>query len=325
NIHCVLNNTVMEFLQGVRRLFTELIYGLGDHDLSPMSLGSSHSPKLSVLLDDLDKKLKTHALMLKKQYKTHFSQLAKIIEDNLLYAKSVKLMGNRRNAKFVDFFKILEDEIEAQLKEAAVISRGKEVSDQHILELCDQVVSLTEDRTKLHDDLKSRMNTVAPNLTALVGELVGARLISRGGGLLNLAEQPGSKIQILGTNGYTFRSLKYHAPLVGQAAPKLKGKFLRSLTSKIALAVRCDALGDGKDNTVRLKSLAKLEERLREIERNDLGRLSRSAKGKSEKDKSMGHGGLITHAKTCNSEAEDTSMELRIHLYGRRRCGAIIE
>jgi nucleolar protein 58 len=42
------------------------------------------------------------------------------------------------------------------------------------------------------------MNTIAPNLTALVGELVGARLISHGGSLLNLAKQPGSTIQILG-------------------------------------------------------------------------------------------------------------------------------
>lgn len=42
------------------------------------------------------------------------------------------------------------------------------------------------------------MNTIAPNLTALVGELVGARLIAHGGSLLNLAKQPGSTIQILG-------------------------------------------------------------------------------------------------------------------------------
>jgi nucleolar protein 58 len=100
------------------------------------------------------------------------------------------------------FFQILtDDDVEAQLKEAAVISMGTEVNDldlSNIRELCDQVLSLSEYRAQLYDYLKSRMNTIAPNLTALVGELVGARLISHGGSLLNLAKQPGSTIQILG-------------------------------------------------------------------------------------------------------------------------------
>ena len=99
-------------------------------------------------------------------------------------------------------FQILSDEeIETQLKEAAVISMGTEVSDLDLLnirELCDQVLALSEYRAQLYEYLRSRMNTIAPNLTALVGELVGARLIAHGGSLLNLAKQPGSTIQILG-------------------------------------------------------------------------------------------------------------------------------
>ncbi|CAB4277631.1 unnamed protein product [Prunus armeniaca] len=42
-----------------------------------------------------------------------------------------------------------------------------------------------------------RMNTIAPNFTALVGELVGAHLIAHGGSLLNLAKQPGSTVRFL--------------------------------------------------------------------------------------------------------------------------------
>jgi len=99
-------------------------------------------------------------------------------------------------------FQILSDEeLETQLKEAAVISMGTEVSDLDLLnirELCDQVLALSEYRAQLYEYLRSRMNTIAPNLTALVGELVGARLIAHGGSLLNLAKQPGSTIQILG-------------------------------------------------------------------------------------------------------------------------------
>jgi nucleolar protein 58 len=91
--------------------------------------------------------------------------------------------------------------VEAELKEAAVISMGTEVSEIDLLnirELCDQVLTLSEYRGQLFDYLKSRMNTISPNLTALVGKLVGARLIAHGGSLMNLAKQPGSTVQILG-------------------------------------------------------------------------------------------------------------------------------
>ena len=41
------------------------------------------------------------------------------------------------------------------------------------------------------------MNAIAPKLTTLVGELVGARLVSHAASLRSLAEQPASTVQIL--------------------------------------------------------------------------------------------------------------------------------
>jgi hypothetical protein len=70
---------------------------------------------------------------------------------------------------------------------------GTEISDEdldHIHSLCDQVISLSEYRIQLFDYLKNRMAAIAPNLTVLVGELVGARLIAHAGSLINLAKHP---------------------------------------------------------------------------------------------------------------------------------------
>lgn len=173
---------------------------------------------------------------------------------------------------YVVYLQILTEEVEIELKEAAVISMGTEVSDldlMNIKDLCDQVLSLAEYRAQLYDYLKNRMNTIAPNLTALVGELVGARLIAHGGSLLNLAKQPGSTVQILGAEKALFRALKtkhatpkygliYHASLIGQAAPKHKGKISRSLAAKSALAIRYDALGDSQDNSMGLENRVKV-------------------------------------------------------------------
>ncbi|XP_074570285.1 putative nucleolar protein 5-2 [Curcuma longa] len=339
-IDCLHNNAVMELMRGLRNQLTELISGLAVQDLAPMSLGLSHSlsryklkfspDKVDTmiiqaigLLDDLDKELNTYAMRVREWYGWHFPELAKIVQDNIQYAKVVKLMGNRTNAVSLDFSEILSDEIETELKEAAVISMGTEVSDLdlvNIKELCDQVLALSEYRAQLYDYLKSRMNTIAPNLTALVGELVGARLIAHGGSLLNLAKQPGSTVQILGAEKALFRALKtkhatpkygliFHASLVGQAAPKIKGKISRSLAAKTALAIRYDALGDGQDNSMGLENRAKLEARLRVLEGRELGHSAGSTKGKPkiefyDKDRKKGAGALITPAKTYNSSAD---------------------
>jgi snoRNA binding domain, fibrillarin len=45
-------------------------------------------------------------------------------------------------------------------------------------------------RRRLHTYLLERMHNVAPNLSALIGEVVGARLISHAGSLTNLAKYP---------------------------------------------------------------------------------------------------------------------------------------
>ncbi|KMZ75363.1 Nucleolar protein 5 [Zostera marina] len=343
-IDCLHNNTVMELMRGVRSQLSELIGGLGVQDLQPMSLGLSHSlsrfklkfssDKVDTmivqaigLLDDLDKELNTYAMRVREWYGWHFPELAKIVQDNIQYAKAVKLMGNRRNAFGLDFSEMLSEEVEAELKEAAIISMGTEINDMDldsINDLCDQVLSLSEYRAQLFEYLRTRMNTIAPNLTALVGELVGARLIAHGGSLLNLAKQPGSTVQILGAEKALFRALKtkhatpkygliYHASLIGQAAAKFKGKISRSLASKAVLAIRYDSLAEGEgtpDNTMGLENRAKLETRLRVLEGRELGRTASATKGTSnqighyDKDRKQGAGALITPAKTYNPSSD---------------------
>jgi nucleolar protein 58 len=204
--------------------------------------------------------------------------------------------GFRNNASETDFSKILPEDLEATIKAAAEISMGTEISDSdiaHINSLCDQVIDIAAYRAQLAEYLRNRMTAIAPNLTALVGELVGARLISHAGSLLNLAKHPASTVQILGAEKALFRALKtkhdtpkygliYHASLIGQAPPKLKGKMARMVATKAALSIRVDALtdADGKSTddapTIGLENRAKLESRLRALEhQSELGGVRR--------------------------------------------------
>lgn len=52
--------------------------------------------------------------------------------------------------------------------------------------------------------------------------------------------------------------LIYHASLIGQSAPKYKGKISRVLAAKCSLAIRVDALGDSADASIGIDARAKV-------------------------------------------------------------------
>merc|ERR1711874_178350 len=166
----------------------------------------------------------------------------------------------------------------------------------NIKHLCQQVVEIQEYRGQLYEYLKNRMMAIAPNLTVLVGELVGARLIAHAGSLMNLAKHPASTVQILGAEKALFKALKtkhdtpkygliYHAQLVGQASSKMKGKVSRMLAAKAALATRVDALGEETNTDLGIEHRAKVESRIRQLEGGVATKISGTAKQGAKFDK----------------------------------------
>lgn len=97
------------------------------------------------LLDDLDKELNTYAMRVREWYGWHFPEMAKIVSDNIQFAKVVKLMGTREKSAGFDFSGVLEEDVEARLKEIAQISMGTEISQEdlhNIQELAEQVCEI---------------------------------------------------------------------------------------------------------------------------------------------------------------------------------------
>lgn len=316
DLSCVHSPAVAELMRCIRGQMESLITGLPPREMSAMSLGLAHSlsryklkfspDKVDTmivqaisLLDDLDKELNNYIMRCREWYGWHFPELGKVITDNLAYCKSVRKIGDRTNVAGSDLSDILPEEIEAEVKLAAEISMGTEVSEEdigNIRHLCDQVVEISEYRAQLYDYLKNRMMAIAPNLTVMVGELVGARLISHAGSLLNLAKHPASTVQILGAEKALFRALKtrkdtpkygliYHASLVGQTTAKNKGKISRMLAAKAALAIRYDALGEDTNAEMGAENRAKLEARLRQLEDKGIRRISGTGKAMAKVEK----------------------------------------
>ena len=294
----------VDLFRAVREHLSSLIPGLEQGTLDRMALGLSHSMSRHKLkfskdkvdamivqaikmLDDIDKELNVYAMRTKEWYGWHFPELAKILNDNLAYARVILAAGMRTNIATTDLSEVLPEEMVEAVKQSAEMSMGTDITEtdlENIQALAQQVVMYTQARAELSSYLESRMRAIAPNLTALVGVLVGARLIAHAGSLTNLVKLPGSTIQILGAEKALFRALKtkhdtpkygllYHSSLIGQATGRNKGKIARMLAAKAALGVRvdgCDEELDEKDEEERaalgMTSRIKLENRLRKLE-----------------------------------------------------------
>ncbi|XP_068241635.1 nucleolar protein 58 [Palaemon carinicauda] len=309
-IQCVSNTAIGELMRCIKSQVEGLIPGIQEKELTAMSLGLGHnlaryklkfSPdkvdtmivQAISLLDDIDKELNNYVMRTREWYGWHFPELGKIITDNTAYIRTIMAMGTREKAVKIDFKEILPEEVEEKVKEAAEISMGSEIADEDILNihhLCDQILELMDYRAQLNEYLTNRMVAIAPNLTILVGELIGARLIAHAGSLINLAKHPASTIQILGAEKALFRALKtrhatpkfgmlYHAQLVSQTSAKNKGKVSRMLAAKAALACRYDALGEETTTDMGINNRAKLASRVSLIETGFSDRIS--GKGKA--------------------------------------------
>ena len=300
-IQCKTGETATELMRCIRFQMQSLISGIEDTEqFKAMQLGLAHSVsryKLAFtsdkvdtmiiqavsLLEDLDKELNNYAMRLKEWYSWHFPELGKIVTDNVVFAQAVKLIGFRTNVKGLSddqLQEIVPEDIAEQVREAAEVSMGTEIlpeDETHLKTLADQVIEISSYRQNLAEYLKNRMAAIAPNLTQLVGELVGAKLVRHSGSLMNLAKQPASTIQILGAEKALFRALKskkatpkygliYNASIVGAAKNQLKGKISRTLANKCALCVRYDALGEDADGSLGTRNKAYVEGRLKLLE-----------------------------------------------------------
>jgi len=340
-LDCVYDSNVQELMRCIRSQLSSLIQ---DKEMTAMSLGLAHSlsryklkfspDKIDTmivqavsLLDDLDKELNNYIMRSREWYGWHFPEMGKIITDNLAYVRTVQKMGMRVNAAKTDLSDILPEEVEAAVKEAAEISMGTEISEVDLINikhLCEQVVEIQEYREQLYNYLKNRMVAIAPNLTVLVGELVGARLISHAGSLMNLAKHPASTVQILGAEKALFKALKtkhdtpkygliYHAQIVGQSATALKGKVSRMLAAKAALACRVDALGEDAEATAELgmEQRMKIEARIRQLEGGQSYKISGTGKQAAKFDK-YEHKSEVLEYKTAADNTMNSAKKRKI-------------
>ncbi|XP_058049836.1 nucleolar protein 56 [Ahaetulla prasina] len=304
---CQAGGVVAELSRGIRLHFHSLIKGLTAQAASKAQLGLGHSysrakVKFNVnrvdnmiiqsisLLDQLDKDINTFSMRVREWYGYHFPELIKIVSDNYTYCRLAKLIGNRKELS-EESLEALEEIVMDSAKAQAILdasrsSMGMDISPIDLINIesfSSRVISLSEYRKGLQEYLRSKMNQVAPSLSALIGEVVGARLISHAGSLTNLAKYPASTVQILGAEKALFRALKtrgntpkygliFHSTFIGRAAAKNKGRISRYLANKCTIASRIDCFSEVPTSVFGDKLREQVEERLAFYETGEVPR-----------------------------------------------------
>jgi len=293
---CQKTAMIQELFRGIRLHISAFVKELKSGDLEKAQLGLAHSysrskVKFNVnkqdnmviqaisLLDQLDKALNTFTMRCREWYSWHFPELSKIITDNYKYAQLCRIIKNKDSLSeesLPSLEEITENKEQAQqILEAARSSMGTDINSIDLINIerfSTRVIELAEYRQKVHKYLLNKMGYIAPNLSALIGEQVGARLISHAGSLTNLAKYPASTVQVLGAEKALFRALKtksntpkygliFHSSFIGRASPKNKGRISRYLANKCTIAARIDSF---TENSHTSKFGEKLKEQVEE-------------------------------------------------------------
>merc|ERR1711997_1248713 len=168
--------------------------------------------------------------------------------------------------------------------DAAKASMGMDISAVDLLNIdmfASRVVALADYRKMVSSYLQDKMALVAPNLATLIGDTVGARLISHAGSLTNPAKYPASTVQILGAEKALFGALKtkgntpkygliFHSSFIARAGAKNKGRISRYLANKCSIASRIDCFSETSTKLFGEKLKEQVEDRLKFYDSGDL-------------------------------------------------------
>lgn len=193
----------------------------------------------------------------KDKYQKRFPELTELIMGEVDYIKAVKELGNdldqaKNNEKLQQ---ILTQATIMIVSVTASTTQGQLLTDQElgqIREACDMAAELDNFKMKIYDYVESKMTFIAPNLCAIVGASIAAKLVGLAGGLTKLSKIPSCNLMILGSqkkqlSGFSKVAMLphtgyvYYSEIVQTTAPDLRRKAARLVANKATLAARVDA------------------------------------------------------------------------------------
>ncbi|MCE7747416.1 MAG: C/D box methylation guide ribonucleoprotein complex aNOP56 subunit [Candidatus Heimdallarchaeota archaeon] len=227
-------------------------------------------------MDDIDKTTNLFSSRIREWYGVHFPEILKEVQNHVTLCKIVTEIGTRQ--KFTE--NGLKDygfsiERSKKLVQLASKSMGASYEDKDLRPLQDmaqKTLDLYEERENLESWIEREMGRIAPNMKAVVGSSIAARLIALAGGLREIAMKPASTVQLLGAEKALFRALKtgakppkhgiiYQMPEIHSCPWWQRGNISRAIAGRLTIAARIDFFqGEFYGDQLRIEVEQKIDE-----------------------------------------------------------------
>lgn len=172
----------------------------------------------------------------------------------------------------------MEKYVKGVLAHKRGISMGLEIDERDlnsIRDYADGIEQLIKRKKLIETYLEKLMNELAPNVKAIAGSNLGARLLARAGSLKKLSRLPASTIQVLGAEKALFKHLQKGVPppkhgiifqhnAISGSPKNIRGKLARTLATKISIASRIDYFSGDLNQ----KIVDDWNARIKEVKRN---------------------------------------------------------
>ncbi len=207
-------------------------------------------------IDEIDKSINVTAMRVREWYALYNPSVSRMVEDNHHLARILIEFEDRSQITEASLLNLgIPESVAHSILESTLGGIGGDLSKNDlgaIRTLAGSIEQLYAVRHNLEQYVETMMISVAPNITALVGAIIGARLMSLAGSLHDLARRPSSTVQVLGAEKALFRSLKtgtdppkhgiiFQTPEIYSAPYWQRGKIARALAGKLSIAARIDA------------------------------------------------------------------------------------
>lgn len=200
-------------------------------------------------------------------YAKRFPELESIVRNAADYARVVLAFGDAEDLTTVDLMGMLEASTVMVVTVTASETAGKPLAPgdlARVQTLSESILQLTAGKAKIIAYVEKSMDVLAPNLSAVVGANVAARLIGDAGGLQQLASMPSARVEVLGrkkrqreglaARGHIARmGCLLETALVQHSPPDLRDRVARLVAGRCTLAARVDGFrnaGDKVDSSV---------------------------------------------------------------------------